>query len=593
MIGPRQPPPGVTREGVSSISDTRNNHSDSFPGVTRERTSPSCDKNRRDFRPSKTSSSLLNEAQLGSINVGKDWRYSDFCVGNIKTTHSSNRRNRNRIRKYIRRMIRSEESLRADARSAERLAFLHDQLEQFQAKPSGINRADEGKARRAKAAGSDARWTASRDDGPRPSSARTGRRLGFPRCIHYPHPPCVVSRRRYGVASEGKKFKSLSRWPGVEIEKLMHSALGRKGETDNPQDSAGSASGEAGVKEVPGGGPSQCKDQKDSAHALAPTPQPISAPGPAPATAPASTPDPTSGPAPVPDSTPASAQDSAPVSAPAPAAASASTPAPAPNSASPMKITVRRGRKKTRTFTVNSSCRVADLQKKIHEWCEVAPADQRLFYDGIPLHPALGLDSLWDGITITMAKGMLGGGGLLSWGEKKKRGRKKSAQRAARKRNAKAAADRFYEETKRMMESRSRPDDEMGYGEFEEYMATEVSHEELEEAAKKEEEYKSEIAKAKVPIYGTLHPTMKADDSVRFMSVNVNCLSMWKRLNYKAKRLRWLLKNYQIDTMGLQEVCVNWRNFRCNLAHTLRSGADPIISMASHNILEAQNMGNT
>ena len=154
---------------------------------------------------------------------------------------------------------------------------------------------------------------------------------------------------------------------------------------------------------------------------------------------------------------------------------------------------------------------------KIHSWCEVAPEDQRLFYNGIPLHPALGLDSLWDGITITMAKGMLGGAGILSWGEKKKRGRKKSAQRAARKRKANAAADRFYEETKRMMESRKRPKEEMGFGEFEEYMATEASEEDLEEAAKKEEEYKREIAKAKVPIYGTLHPTMKADDSVRLM----------------------------------------------------------------------------
>ena len=86
---------------------------------------------------------------------------------------------------------------------------------------------------------------------------------------------------------------------------------------------------------------------------------------------------------------------------------------------------------------------------------------------------------------------------------------------------------------------------------------------------------------------------MKADDSVRFMSVNVNCLSMWKRLNYKAERSRWSLKNYQVDSMGLQEVCVNWRNFRCNLAHTLRSGADPIRSVASHNTLEEKNVGNT
>ena len=130
-----------------------------------------------------------------------------------------------------------------------------------------------------------------------------------------------------------------------------------------------------------------------------------------------------------------------------------------------LKITVRRGRKKTRTFTVNNLGRVMDLQRKIHSWSKVAPKDQRLFCNGIPLPPALGLDSLWDSITIPMAKGMLGGVGFLSWGEKKKRGWKKSAQRAAQKRNTKAAADRFYEETKRMIESRSRPDDEMGYGE--------------------------------------------------------------------------------------------------------------------------------
>ena len=108
-----------------------------------------------------------------------------------------------------------------------------------------------------------------------------------------------------------------------------------------------------------------------------------------------------------------------------------------------------------------------------------------------------------------------------------------------------------------MMESRSWPDNEMSYGEFEEYMATEVGHEDLEEAAKKEEEYKKEITTFKVPIYGNLHPTMKADDSIRFMSINVNYLSMWKRLNYKAQRLRWSLKNYQVNSMGLQEVCLN------------------------------------
>ena len=108
-----------------------------------------------------------------------------------------------------------------------------------------------------------------------------------------------------------------------------------------------------------------------------------------------------------------------------------------------------------------------------------------------------------------------------------------------------------------------------------------------------EEEYKKEIEEYKVPLYGTLSPIVKADESVRFMSINVNSLSMWKRFNYKAERLKWSLKNYQVDSMGLQEVCVNWRNFRCRLHNTLRYGGDPMRSVASHNTLETKNTGDT
>ena len=60
---------------------------------------------------------------------------------------------------------------------------------------------------------------------------------------------------------------------------------------------------------------------------------------------------------------------------------------------------------------------------------------------------------------MTLEKGLQGGSGFkagwgsLRSGEKKKRGRKKSAQRAAARRNAVAASERFYNETKRMMES--------------------------------------------------------------------------------------------------------------------------------------------
>lgn len=166
-------------------------------------------------------------------------------------------------------------------------------------------------------------------------------------------------------------------------------------------------------------------------------------------------------------------------------------------------------------------------------------------------------------------------------------------QRAAARRKAVAALECFYNKTKRMMESRNRPNEEFNYGEFEEYMATEADREDIKEAEKEKEEYKEEIEGYKVPLYGTLSPIVKADDSVRFMSINVNCLSMWKRFNYKAERLKWLLRNYQVDSMGLQEVCINWHNFRCNLAHKLRCGADPTRSVASHNTLELKNTRDT
>ena len=264
-----------------------------------------------------------------------------------------------------------------------------------------------------------------------------------------------------------------------------------------------------------------------------------------------------------------------------------------------LRIKVRQGKKCSRTFTLCNSGRIADLQREIHVWSKVPPDEQRLFRNGISLAPELGLSNLWDGICVTLEKGLQGGSGFkagwgsLRSGEKKKRGRKKSAQRAAARRKAVAASERFYNETKRMMESRERPNEEFNYGEFEEYMATEADSEDIQEAEKEEEEYKKEIEEYKVPLYGTLSPIVKADESVRFMSINVNSLSMWKRFNYKAERLKWSLKNYQVDSMGLQEVCVNWRNFRCRLHNTLRYGGDPMRSVASHNTLETKNTGDT
>ena len=46
--------------------------------------------------------------------------------------------------------------------------------------------------------------------------------------------------------------------------------------------------------------------------------------------------------------------------------------------------------------------------------------------------------------------------------------------------------------------------------------------------------------------------------------------------------------------MGLQEVCINWKNFKASqtMASLLRHGAEPIRSVASQNKAEGENLGN-
>ena len=77
-----------------------------------------------------------------------------------------------------------------------------------------------------------------------------------------------------------------------------------------------------------------------------------------------------------------------------------------------------------------------------------------------------------------------------------------------------------------MIELQKRPNNKFNYGEFEEYMATEADWEDIKEAAKTEKEYKKQIEEYKVPLYGTLSPIVKADNRFRFMSININCLSV-------------------------------------------------------------------
>ena len=65
--------------------------------------------------------------------------------------------------------------------------------------------------------------------------------------------------------------------------------------------------------------------------------------------------------------------------------------------------------------------------------------------------------------------------------------------------------------------------------------------------------------------------------------------------NYKAKKLRFMLKTHKVDALGLQKTCINWSAFKCSktLASLLRQGVNNIRSVHSNNTLpgEAENVG--
>ena len=76
------------------------------------------------------------------------------------------------------------------------------------------------------------------------------------------------------------------------------------------------------------------------------------------------------------------------------------------------------------------------------------------------------------------------------------------------------------------------------------------------------------------------------------MSQNVNSMSYWLRDNYKAERLKFLLKKYNIDTAGLQEVCINWAALKPSqtMASLLRH-EENLRSVHSHNKRAEKNIG--
>ena len=107
-----------------------------------------------------------------------------------------------------------------------------------------------------------------------------------------------------------------------------------------------------------------------------------------------------------------------------------------------------------------------------------------------------------------------------------------------------------------------------------------------------EQKYKVEIAKSSEPLYGNLRPCDTKDDSVRLMSVNVNCLSLWQKCKYKVKRLKWAISNYQFDSVGIQKVCANYRSYKSpiSLESLMRKGSEPIWVQKLFNMIETENI---
>ena len=211
----------------------------------------------------------------------------------------------------------------------------------------------------------------------------------------------------------------------------------------------------------------------------------------------------------------------------------------------------------------------------------------------MPVPPSLELGD-FEGKELLVTE-MKQGGGPAQGNKGRKRGSKGSARRAAKQR-LKVQSKLKYDEVKRMMESRSKPNEEVSLREYEEEMEdmpAELLRKAQTAGVKAEEAYKKKLEKWKVPLYGTLKTNVKREDSIRVMSVNPNGLTMSKRGNSKADRLRQVMHKYQLDAVGIQEVHVNWDEYKSSnrLASLLRRGYDPIRSVESYNKHKTTNIG--
>ena len=60
-----------------------------------------------------------------------------------------------------------------------------------------------------------------------------------------------------------------------------------------------------------------------------------------------------------------------------------------------------------------------------------------------------------------------------------------------------------------------------------------------------------------VPRWGRIDTKAKPAGAIRVLSLNPNGLPQWSRENHKADRLKFMVQEYDPDTVGLQELCQN------------------------------------
>ena len=100
-------------------------------------------------------------------------------------------------------------------------------------------------------------------------------------------------------------------------------------------------------------------------------------------------------------------------------------------------------------------------------------------------------------------------------------------------------------------------DREMSNAEMDEILAKGAEESKEVKAEKERTVERRTVMNTKVPLHGTWRPGGKDDDNVTFFGANINSLAYWSKESNKAARLRHLFQEYEVDTAGLQEICVN------------------------------------